>query len=59
MNKKQIRQGNALNRLEAQLKSGFKPNRDRTTIMFNPTIPLTEIDVKRITREITTLKSKL
>lgn len=41
-----------ITRLEAQLKSGVKPTKD------GGTTELTESDVKRVNKELTTLKSK-
>ena len=52
---KQLRQKNALNRLEEQLKSGVKTQKGT----FETKIPLTESDTKRIRKEITTLKASI
>lgn len=46
------RRKNALNKLEQQLESGVK------TVKFEKQ-PLTESDIKRINKEILTLKSKI
>lgn len=51
---KRIRQSNVLNKLEAQLKSGVKTQKKTLDVK----IPLTEIDVKRINKEIGILKAR-
>lgn len=62
---KQTRRKNALVRLEKQLVSGVKPI-TKISIMRTPseqaipkTEPLTEHDVKRIKKEIATLKERI
>lgn len=52
--KKLIRSKSALKRLEAQLKSGVKPDKES-----NNKIPLTDSDKYRIETEINILKTKL
>jgi hypothetical protein len=54
---KKQRQKNALERLEAQLASGTKPEKidGKTT---NTRVAISDHDKKRITKEITILKSK-
>lgn len=52
---KQLRQSNALNRLQEQLKSGVKTEKGNS----GNKIPLTESDTKRINKEIGILKSKI
>lgn len=51
---KQFRQQGALNRLEAQIKSGVKTKKGTR----DEKIPLTDKDIKRIEKEIQILKSK-
>lgn len=48
-------------RLEAQLKSGLKPNKFGTTKekKEHPKIPLTDKDMERIKREIQILENKI
>jgi hypothetical protein len=51
---KRSRQARALSMLEAQLKSGVKTEKKTKDVK----IPLTEHDIKRINREIETLKTQ-
>ena len=51
---KRIRQSNAQKRLEEQLISGVKTQKKTSDVK----IPLTEIDVKRINKEIGILKTR-
>lgn len=51
---KKIRQSNTLNKLEAQLLSGVKTQKKTLDVKT----PLTEIDIKRINKEIGILKSR-
>lgn len=51
---KRIRQTNAQKRLEAQLVSGVKTQKKTSDVK----VPLTEIDVKRINKEIGILKTR-
>jgi len=52
---KRIRQSNVLTMLEKQLKSGVKTQKKTTDVK----VPLTESDIKRIKKEIDTLKSRI
>jgi hypothetical protein len=51
---KLLRQKNALERLEAQLKSGVKTKKKSIE-----SIPLTDVDIIRIKKEIVILKKKI
>ncbi len=53
------RRKNALIRLEQQLESGVKSVKSKDRVIDNATLPLTEHDIKRINKEILTLKSKI
>jgi hypothetical protein len=48
-----------IERLEAQLKSGFKPNKDKNCAIGDSALLLSEIDIKRIKREIEVLKTRI
>lgn len=54
MTKKQVRQQSVIERLNAQLTSGVKRLADGSA-----SVPLLEGDIKRIKKEIVTLKSRL
>ena len=54
--KKLIRCRSALERLEAQLKSGVKPTKIDSKYVD---VPLKDADIKRINKEIDTLKKNL
>jgi len=49
------RRRNVIDRLESQLSFGYKPSKDEK----GETIPLTDSDRKRITKELETLKTRL
>lgn len=53
------RRKNVIQRLEDQLKAGFKPNKDYNTPIGDAALPLNENDIKRIKKELTTLKSRV
>lgn len=53
------RRENVILRLETQLKSGFKPNKDKECAIGDLALPLEEQDVKRIKSELQTLKSRV
>jgi hypothetical protein len=55
---KHNRRARAKERLEAQLKSGVKPNPVKSP-GNNVNVPLTDHDIKRIEKEIEILKSKV
>jgi len=55
---KQRRREATLTRLESQLSSGVKPEKVNNKTTQN-TVNLTEVDIKRIQKEISTLKKSL
>lgn len=52
---KKSRQRNVLEMLEKQLKSGVKTQKKTTDVK----VPLTDADIKRINKEIETLKTRV
>lgn len=48
-----------LEKLTAQLKEGWKPNKDKNCAIGDSALPLTEKDIKRIKNECETLKQRI